>query len=47
MPLHWRYQGQRYTLSIGLPDSKVNRQLAQGKATQIELDMASWPVPYG
>ncbi|NJK63635.1 MAG: tyrosine-type recombinase/integrase [Synechococcaceae cyanobacterium SM2_3_1] len=41
MRLRWRYEGQRYTLSIGLPDSRVNRQVAQRKATQIELDMAS------
>ncbi len=39
--LRWRYQGKRFTLSIGLPDSKVNRQVAQQKATTIELDIAS------
>jgi len=39
--LRWRFEGKRYTLSIGLPDSKVNRQVAQQKATTIELDIAS------
>ncbi|MDX2273153.1 MAG: DUF3596 domain-containing protein [Cyanobacteriota bacterium] len=39
--LRWRHDGKRYTLSIGLPDSKVNRQVATQKAMQIELDMAS------
>lgn len=28
-------------MTLGLPDSKVNHQVAQQKATQIELDMAS------
>ena len=39
--LRWRYQGKRYALSIGLPDSKINRQVAQQQATVIELDIAS------
>jgi integrase len=39
--LRWRFEGKRYALSIGLPDSKVNRKVAQQKATMIELDMAS------
>ena len=39
--LRWRHEGERYTLSIGLPVSKVNRQVAQQKAVRIELDMAS------
>ena len=39
--LRWRFQGKRYALSIGLPDSKINRQVAQQKATIIELDIAS------
>ncbi len=39
--LRWRQGGKRYTLTIGLPDSKINRQVAQQKATIIELDMAS------
>lgn len=39
--LRWRYRDKRYVLTIGLPDSKINRQVAQHKATIIELDMAS------
>ncbi|NJL99901.1 MAG: tyrosine-type recombinase/integrase [Synechococcaceae cyanobacterium SM2_3_2] len=39
--LRWRQNGKRYNLSIGLPDSKVNRRVAQQRATQIELDIAS------
>ncbi|GAB4215523.1 MAG: hypothetical protein OHK0012_15840 [Synechococcales cyanobacterium] len=39
--LRWRCCGKRYVLALGLPDSKVNHQVAQQKATQIELDMAS------
>ncbi|ACK72317.1 putative integrase [Gloeothece citriformis PCC 7424] len=39
--LRWRFEGKRYVLSIGLPDSKVNRKVAQQKATVIELDIAS------
>ena len=39
--LRWRFEGKRYTISIGLSDSKVNRQVAQQKATTIELDIAS------
>jgi integrase len=39
--LRWRFEGKRYTFSIGLPDSKVNRKVAQQKATIIELDIAS------
>ena len=33
--------GRRYAIAIGLPDSKVNRLVAQQKAAQIELDIAS------
>lgn len=39
--LVWSYVGERYYLYIGLPDSKVNRTVAEQKARQIELDMAS------
>jgi hypothetical protein len=39
--LRWRYLEKRYVMTLGLPDSKVNHQVAQQKATQIELDMAS------
>lgn len=39
--LRWRQGGKRYTLSLGLPDSKVNRTVAQQKASQIQLDIIS------
>lgn len=37
--LYWRYQGERYYLTVGLPDTPLNRTLAQTKATQIEMDI--------
>ena len=39
--LRWSYQGKRYFLYLGLPDSAVNRKVAQAKATVIERDMAT------
>jgi len=39
--LRWGHSGQRYCLYIGLPDTVVNRKAAEGKARQIELDIAS------
>lgn len=36
--LCWSYCGKRYFLYIGLPDSKVNRVIAEQKARQIEGD---------
>ncbi|MEO1347525.1 MAG: tyrosine-type recombinase/integrase [Cyanobacteria bacterium J06635_15] len=39
--LRFSYGGKRKTLAVGLPDSKINRMVAQQKATQIELDIAS------
>ena len=39
--LRFRYGGKRCAISVGLPDSAVNRRVAQQKATQIELDIAS------
>lgn len=39
--LCWSFLGTRYYLSIGLPNSKVNRLVAEQKARQIELDIAS------
>ena len=33
--------GKRYAIALGLPDSKVNRTVAQQKAAQIELDIVS------
>jgi integrase len=39
--LRWRQGGKRYTLSLGIPDSTVNRTVAQQKASQIQLDIIS------
>jgi integrase len=39
--LAWSWQGKRFWLYIGLPDSIANRKAASMKASQIELDMAS------
>ena len=39
--LRWRHEGKRYVMAIGLPDSTVNRRVAQQKATMIDLDIAS------
>lgn len=39
--LCWSYCRKRYFLYMGLPDSKVNRIVAQQKAKQIEGDMAT------
>ena len=39
--LRWSHQSQRYCLSVGLPDSIINRKVATQKAQQIELDMLS------
>ncbi|MBD2198084.1 MULTISPECIES: Arm DNA-binding domain-containing protein [Calothrix] len=41
LQLRFRYAGKRYTLSIGLPDTIVNRKAAEAKARQIELDILS------
>jgi integrase len=30
--LRWGHQGQRYCLSLGMPDTQVNRIVATGKA---------------
>ena len=37
----WSWEGKRFWLYIGLPDTIVNRKVASIKASQIELDMAS------
>ncbi len=37
--LRWTYKKQRYYLSLGLPDSVVNRRLAQAKADVIQADI--------
>jgi integrase len=39
--LRFTHNGRRYVVAVGLPDSKVNRLVAQQKAAQIELDIAS------
>ncbi len=39
--LRFSYGGKRYAMAIGLPDFSVNRMVAQQKASQIELDIAS------
>lgn len=39
--LAWSWQGKRFWLYIGLPDSIANRKAAEIKARQIELDMTS------
>ncbi|MGB3312582.1 MAG: tyrosine-type recombinase/integrase [Nodosilinea sp.] len=38
--LRWTYQGELYRHSTGLPDTPFNRNAAQGKAAQIERDIA-------
>lgn len=37
--LRWSYGGQRYTLSLGLPDNKSSRTIAELKARMIERDI--------
>ena len=39
--LAWSWEGKRFWLYIGLPDTIVNRKVASIKARQIELDIAS------
>jgi integrase len=39
--LCWTYLGKRYFLYLGLPDGKLNRTVAEGKARMIEGDMAT------
>lgn len=41
LQLRFRYGGKRHYLSLGLPDSKINRKAAEAKARQIELDIVS------
>jgi integrase len=38
--LRWRWQGERYVMVLGLPDSPLNRNVAKAKAAEIERDMA-------
>ncbi len=39
--LRWSYEGERFTLGLGVPDSEVNRIAARIKATTIEGDIAT------
>ena len=39
--LRWTHIGRRYTLSLGLSDSPINRRLAERAATTIDLDILS------
>ncbi|HEY9827485.1 MAG TPA: tyrosine-type recombinase/integrase [Stenomitos sp.] len=39
--LVWSYGGERYFLSLGLPDTKLNRKAAEIKARQIEGDVVT------
>jgi len=39
--LCWSWQGRRFFLYVGLPDTQINRKAAAGTANQIELDIAS------
>ncbi|MDX1977763.1 MAG: tyrosine-type recombinase/integrase [Pseudanabaenaceae cyanobacterium bins.68] len=39
--LRWSYQGRRYALTLGLPDTKANRIAAMQRSSQIELDIIS------
>lgn len=41
LQLRFRFAGKRHYLSMGLPDSAVNRKAAEAKARQIELDIVS------
>jgi integrase len=37
--LRWSYQGERFTLSLGLDDTQLGRTIAQGRVNQIEMDI--------
>lgn len=40
LQLRFHFNGKRYYLSLGLPDSKLNRRAAEAKAKLIESDIA-------
>lgn len=40
LQLRFHFNGKRYYLSLGLPDSKLNRKAAEAKAKLIESDIA-------
>jgi integrase len=39
--LYWRHEGRKCFLYLGLPDSKINRTVAEQKASQITIDLAT------
>jgi integrase len=39
--LRWSHAGNRYCLTLGVPDTKVNRSVAKSKAGAIEGDLAT------
>ena len=39
--LRWSFQGDRYGFSMGVPDTEMNRTVAEGKARVIEGDMGT------
>jgi integrase len=41
LQLRFRFVGKRHCLSLGFPDTAVNRKLAEMRAREIELDMVS------
>ncbi|MDZ4875189.1 MAG: hypothetical protein CLLPBCKN_004585 [Chroococcidiopsis cubana SAG 39.79] len=40
LQLRFHFNGKRYYISLGLPDSKLNRKAAEAKAKLIESDIA-------
>lgn len=38
--LRWRHLGQPYEMALGMPDTPLSRHLAQGKASEIQADIA-------
>lgn len=38
--LRWTYQGRGYSLAVGLPDTPINRAVAEAKAAKIQIDIA-------
>jgi integrase len=41
LKLRWSYQGSRFDFALGLPDGAINRKVAENKASEIELDIAT------
>ena len=39
LQLRFNYAGKRHYISLGLPDTKANRRMAEGKASLIESDI--------